>query len=99
MHGIQLSYTRVGGRRVTATRQALLAALHALGAPVEAMGDVPDALRERSQELSRSVVEPVTLAWDGRLPDAVEVRLPEGLARGPVEVSLEVEDGEVMRWA
>jgi len=33
------------------------------------------------------------------LPDAVEVRLPEGLARGPVEVALEVEDGEVMRWA
>jgi 4-alpha-glucanotransferase len=98
MHGIQLSYTRVGGGRVVASRAALLAGLRALGAPVEGLADVPDAGRQRAQELARRVVEPVTLAWDGRLPDTVEVRLPKRLAEATKALALELEEGEVVRW-
>jgi len=98
LHDIQLSYTRVGGRRVVASQEALLAGLRALGAPVEGTADVADALRDRSLELAARVLEPVTLAWDGRLPETVEVRLPEPLQARPVSVTLELEEGEVVRW-
>ena len=40
----------------------------------------------------------MTLAWDGRLPEMLEVRLPAGLADGPHSVSLELEEGETVRW-
>src|SRR5207248_1772436 len=69
-----------------------------LGAPVDGSADVPEELRARRLELANRVVEPVTLAWDGRLPETLEVRLPRRLADGPHSVSLELEEGEAIRW-
>ena len=97
MYGIQLSHTRVGGQRVAATADALLAGLSSLGAPVASLGDVPDALRARRVELWSRVVEPVTVAWDGRMPQ-VELRLPARDAQRPAGVEAELEDGRVVRW-
>jgi 4-alpha-glucanotransferase len=66
--------------------------LQALGAPVEAAADVPDALRERRLELWQRVCEPVLVAWDGLLPP-VQVRVPARAAEVRIRRRLELEDG------
>src|SRR5206468_405190 len=75
LYGIQLSFTDKKERRVRARRETALAVLRALGAPVERLEDVPDALRARRQELWHRRLEPVTVAWDGRLSE-IQIRLP-----------------------
>ncbi len=97
LHGIQLSYTRSGGGRIGASTEALLAGLRVLGAPVDRPGGVADACRVRRRELWGRVVEPVTVAWEGRLP-SLDVRLPEKLAGRTMSLEAELEGGEVVRW-
>src|SRR5262245_53718931 len=47
--------------------ESLLLVLCALGAGVEKFADVPDALARRKEELRKRKVEPVMVAWDGKL--------------------------------
>jgi 4-alpha-glucanotransferase len=92
------SYVDVEGRRIRAPRESLLSVLDALGAPVSpdaaSQREVKVALRARQRELWRRTVEPVVLAWDGRLP-ALRVRLPAGGASAPGGLGgrLELEGG------
>jgi 4-alpha-glucanotransferase len=53
--------------RHDADPEALLLVLRAMGAGLERFDDVDDALARRKEELRLRVVEPVTIAWDGRL--------------------------------
>ena len=92
LHGVQSSYVDQERRRVFASPAALLAALRALGAPVVAARDMPQAIRARQRELWEWRLEPVLVAWEGRLP-AIELRLPAGSARGRAELTLEFEGG------
>ncbi|MGZ4136305.1 MAG: 4-alpha-glucanotransferase [Actinomycetota bacterium] len=85
--GVQPSYTDASGRRVVTPADGLLGALRALGVDVEGPGDVEHAVRERRRDLDRRVVEPVVVAWDGRLRD-VEVRAARG-----AKVHVELDDG------
>jgi 4-alpha-glucanotransferase len=62
LYGVQTSYHDAMGNYVEAEPDSLLAVLRALQAPVEGMADVPEALRERREELDRRAVEPVTVA-------------------------------------
>jgi 4-alpha-glucanotransferase len=74
-YGVQPSYTDASGRRVRTPEDGLVGALRALGVAIDGPGDADRALRERRRELDRRVVEPVVVAWDGRLRD-VRVRAP-----------------------
>lgn len=92
------SYVDVESRRIRASRESLLSVLEALGAPVSpdtaSPRDVEVALRSRRRELWRRTVEPVVVAWEGRLT-TLRVRLPEGAASGSLAGRLELEDGGV----
>jgi len=97
LHGVQSSYVDQERRRVFASPSALLTALRALGAPVVAARDMPQAIRARQRELWEWRLEPVLVAWEGRLP-AIELRLPAGSARGRAELTLEFEGGGLRAW-
>ena len=56
LYGVQTSYHDALGKYVEAGPESLLAVLRSLQAPVEGMADVPEALRERREELDRRVV-------------------------------------------
>ncbi|MGH2717561.1 MAG: 4-alpha-glucanotransferase, partial [Actinomycetota bacterium] len=98
MWAIQGSYRDVEGKLRRGSRRAVLAILSALGAPVGAEGatgdDIAGAIVARQRQLWERPVEPVIVAWDGRL-HALSVRLPEASASGPFQLRLETEDGEV----
>jgi 4-alpha-glucanotransferase len=91
--GVQQSYRDVADRAVRAGSEAILATLAALGAPVEGMDDVPAAIRARRAAAARRLVEPVVVAWDGRL-----VLSLLGTVDGPVTVDLQAEDGTATSW-
>src|SRR5712692_4278869 len=88
--GVQTSYTSVSGTRVWASREALLATLSALGAPARDGGDLSDAIRERRRWYWERPLEPVVVAWDGRLSD-VSLRVPAGLGGDRVDCGVELE--------
>ncbi|MFQ5846254.1 MAG: 4-alpha-glucanotransferase [Candidatus Methylomirabilales bacterium] len=97
LYGVQATYVDVFHRRKSASPDALLLTLRALGAPVDSTRDVPAALRERRQALWRQGVEPVVVAWDGG-PTAFELRLPVGHSSGSVACHLTPESGEIQTW-
>lgn len=97
-YGIQTSYYDVRHRRCEADPAGLLALVRAMGAPVESLADVPEALRAHGQEESRAMVEPVIVAWEGK-PASVELRLPEFQAGGSFDCQLRMETGETRRWS
>ncbi|OGO31225.1 MAG: 4-alpha-glucanotransferase [Chloroflexi bacterium RBG_16_56_11] len=92
MYGVQTSYFDMDHRRKTAPADSLLAALRALGAPLNSIADVPSALHERKKAIR--VLEPVMVAWNGRLE--VEICLPEGLAGVACPGRLQMESGETI---
>ncbi len=93
-YGVQVGYTDLGGKRVYAQPETLLAVLAALGAPVTTMADVPGALRERRAREARKLVEPVLVAWNGRVPP-IEVRLTGRHTHGVATAAFHLEDGDV----
>lgn len=95
LHGVQTSYQDAMGNHVEAGPESLLAVLRSLQAPVEGMADVPEALRERREELDRRVVEPVTVAWDGHAP-SIDLRPAHG--GGSIAYHLDLEGGERRAW-
>ncbi len=93
LYNIQTAYYGLHRQRRQASVASLLGALKALGAPVASLNDVPSALRERRQALSRRIMEPVTVAWDGG-PPVVIVRLPANFADNDIAGRLVLESGE-----
>ena len=91
LYAVQTSYQDAMGNHVEAGADSLLAVLRALQAPVEGMADVPEALRERREELDRRAVEPVIVVWDGHAP-SIELRPAQG--GGSVAYHLDLENGE-----
>lgn len=91
LHGIQTSYLDCEGHTHEAGAATLLAVLEALSAPIRRPEDAGRALRLRRQELARRALEPVHVAWEGRL-GSVLVRLPAG-AGGTARCTLRREDG------
>ncbi len=95
LHGIQLAYQDGLGRHVEAGEDSLLAVLRALGANLDSADDVPEALRERREELAGRISEPVVVAWDGRAP-ALELRF--GVEEGSLSCRFDLEGGEKWAW-
>ncbi|HEX2223036.1 MAG TPA: 4-alpha-glucanotransferase [Thermoanaerobaculia bacterium] len=95
LHGVQTSYHDAMGRYIQPGPDSLLGVLAALGAPVEGLGDVREALAARHEELAGRLIEPVVVAWDGR---AGSVPVYLGTQGGSVAVHLEMEGGERRGW-
>lgn len=94
--GIETAYYDVTGIRRQAAAESLLAALGALGTPVERMADVTDAIRETRLKRLRRCFEPVSVTWDGQ-PVDLQLSLP-AFTEGTADCVLEVENGDVRRW-
>jgi 4-alpha-glucanotransferase len=67
LYGIQTSYIDMTHQRRDADPDSLLLTLRAMGAGVERTADVAAALARRREELRKRTVEPVMVAWDGKL--------------------------------
>jgi 4-alpha-glucanotransferase len=67
LYGIQTSYLDMRKQRRHADPEALLLVLKAMGAGLNKMDEVPETLRRRKAELKKRSVEPVMVAWDGKL--------------------------------
>ncbi len=96
LYGIQPSYWSRWGEHIDSPVESLMAVLRALGA-IEALGQVPDALKQKEEAAWYWTMEPVLVAWDGYLGD-IEVRIPEWEAEETADCRIELEDGETLRW-
>ncbi|MEX0682845.1 MAG: 4-alpha-glucanotransferase [Dehalococcoidia bacterium] len=94
IYGLQASYYDVDGVRRTATPEAMVGVLRGLGVQIESLGDIDDAVRARRIELAQRVVEPVIVAWDGRLPD-MQLRLPASVG-GSAVIEIDIEQGRAI---
>ncbi|HEY8020258.1 MAG TPA: 4-alpha-glucanotransferase [Thermoanaerobaculia bacterium] len=95
-YGIQVSYHDIAGRAQTARPEALLGVLKAMGAPLDALADVPEALRARRDELEDRLLEPVAVAWEGG-PPSFDLRLRRE-ETGPLACHLDIEGGGRRAW-
>ena len=95
--GIQLSYDDMNGQTVRASRATLLACLRSLGVDIQRTADAPSALEKLLQKNNQRIVEPVILAWSGRLP-GITLRLPVPLP-GSIHASLVLETGKTRRYS
>lgn len=91
--GVQLSYINAAGQPREASPETLLGILRALGHPLQALGDLPDVLAALRHKRQQQVLEPVTVAWDGK-PTQATAHLPPG--RGSSRIRLRLEDGTVV---
>ncbi len=97
LYGIQVVYYDVSHQRKQASIETLLAVLKMLGAPVVSLKDVPSAWREKRQEIWQCHLQPVIVAWEGKLP-LVEIRLPHSKANTVINCHLKLESGEEKQW-
>ncbi|HZD40354.1 MAG TPA: 4-alpha-glucanotransferase, partial [Terriglobales bacterium] len=93
LYHIQSEYRDGLGQLRKAPPEAILSVLKALDAPVGALGDVPDALRQRREALWHRSLEPVHVAWQNQ-PLIIPVRLPIGLAEASAAFEILLENGE-----
>ena len=94
-YGIQLHFYDVRGRRYDASEEALLALLPRLGAELETPADIPHAIAARSRALTTRILDDVHVAWDGAL-QAVPIQLPAAGDHGTVQITLNLESGEMV---
>jgi len=97
MFGVQRSYWSIFGERISASRDALLATLRALGAPVDGMSSVEEAIYERRRCYWQRLCDPVHVSWDGQGGEIV-LRLPTPLLDRPLLCQMLSEDGTVDVW-
>lgn len=96
--GVQTSYYDDRGKLVSASTEALLAVLSALGTPLSRPEAAADALRARRQAYWQRVLEPVHVVYDGRSND-VPLRLPANLADTKLSCRLDPEAGGTTQWS
>ena len=95
LYGVETSYDDVFGRRVTPPPEAILWVLRALGAPVEQLGDVPQAIRAHDSERGRCLTEPVVVAWDDQ-PAVLPLSLLQSQGLKTMACHVELETGEAI---
>ena len=98
LYDVQESYKDVFGRRVRAGVDSTIAVLHAMGAPITTLHDATAALSARREELARRPLEPVIVAWDGRVGD-VEVRVPSSRVDRDLHYALTAEGDHPEQWS
>jgi 4-alpha-glucanotransferase len=91
LYGVKRSYKAMDDRRISASPEATLAVLEALGADVR--GGDPRAILQREEEaVWQRPLEPVIVAWEGNV-GAVPLRLPAGAARRTLEINIALDGG------
>ncbi|NJD09539.1 MAG: 4-alpha-glucanotransferase, partial [Gemmatimonadetes bacterium] len=85
--GVLRWYRDIGGVRRHASPEALFLTLRALGAPLDSPRNVTEALAARHATLAAAGIEPVHVAWVGRLA-RLPVRLPARTAGARARVPL-----------
>ncbi len=93
LYNVQTDYYDVFGRQRQSSAEGILSALRVLGAPVERMDDLPDALRDRCQSLRKSLAEPVIVVWDDKFVK-LTLRLPRNQAEKTLWYQIQLEGGE-----
>ena len=93
VYGLQTAYEDVSGKRRTASAEALQHILRVMGAPVETAGDVQEALQQHRSRLQSRLVEPVIVAWNGRLTE-VPIHLRASDQGQNIVTQLAIENGE-----
>ena len=93
LYGIQTSYKDTQRQNQEATVESVLAILKGLGANVSKLADVDRALLERRQELAQRLIEPVAVAWEGRIPP-IMLRTTEAVSGETLRYKLKLESGE-----
>ena len=93
LYNVQTAHYDGFGHFVEPRREALLGVLRMLGAPVQRMEDLADALRQRRQFLWGQTIEPVVVAWDSE-PLSFNLRLPGCFSETPVHHRVVLEGGE-----
>ena len=97
LYGVQAAYTDGRGQRRRASRDSILAALRALGAPLAGAGDLDEAFDARLRAHWARLVEPVLVAWHGRRNDFL-LRLPAAADRVRAACHLQLEGGGSRSW-
>jgi 4-alpha-glucanotransferase len=95
LYGVQTRYRDALGREREPSRESLLQTLLALGAEVNGLWDLASAVRAREAELWATMIDPVAVAWEGRLPE-LALRLPADVgsrSATAVRLTLTLEDG------
>jgi 4-alpha-glucanotransferase len=98
LYHVEMAYEDATGKRRESSPESLLRVLGVLGAPVAKPADVPDALRQRRQQLWRRRLEPVAVAWDGTDAD-LTLRMPVGRARATLTCRTDLASGEPREWS
>ena len=93
-YGVQVASYDMNGVRRFAEQDTILAVLASMGAPVTGLSDVSDALRERHARRAHTLIEPVIVAWGGRLP-ALELRLAGAQHTDIATATFQLEDGDL----
>jgi len=92
LYGIQPSYVDMREKTQKANIDTLLMVLQSLGAPVSKSDDIKSALQARKQELAARKIEPVIVAWNGKLAQSSINVSKIG------DASLILEDGSTSSW-
>ena len=90
---IQTIFYDTFGRLIRPPPEAILSVLRVLGAPVERMDDLSNALRQRRQFLFDRGIEPVVVAWDGN-PLEFKIRLAHPDVGKELRYRVTLESGE-----
>jgi 4-alpha-glucanotransferase len=96
LYGVQTWYDDAGGRRRHAAPDTLVGVLRARGAALETAADADSALEARRAHLRAAGIEPVHVAWNGRLRH-IDLRDPYAAA-APVRLLLRLDTGEELTW-
>jgi 4-alpha-glucanotransferase len=96
LYDVKTSFLDMENQVKTASSEAFLAILKALGAPVSSPEDIPSAARSKREERWKQMVEPVIVAWENEIP-RIDLHLPSSRAASPVEAVLTLENGESRR--
>jgi 4-alpha-glucanotransferase len=99
LYNVQTRYRDVLGRERVSPDESVIQTLLALGAEVNGRSGLASAVRAREVELRSRMIEPVVVAWEGRLPH-LALRLPSsrGSKRTAVLFELDLHE-EVQRGA
>ncbi|WP_116632716.1 4-alpha-glucanotransferase [Dehalogenimonas alkenigignens] len=94
--GIQTAYRDMHGRLKRASAQAIIGALRGLGIRIEDETDAPQAFRRLTAIKRRQAVQPVLVAWSGRLR-SIPMTLPRKF-NGIVSATITLEEGRVLNY-
>jgi 4-alpha-glucanotransferase len=94
-HGIQLSYTAQGGRRVRTPTSALLSTLVALGVPVGSDADAGPALTAAIEKRRAQPLEPVVVLSPAGMMSS-QLVVPADLDPSRCRLTISCEDGAVL---